>query len=390
MRLLLLCLLLLALGVVWRSNLFGSVGNWWQQSGSAALSATTVEDLTTTGLLVTREKRRVRSLLPDDRLHVWLEQRVGDGAPDVGSLADELQEAFPEYQQIAVFQAWQPTSEDLAARLSSWTELGTKEFTHMAVHILPSMWNLGWKGWVVIGQKLPPFSPEALANPGDSLFYSVCGICGKGQSCQIPRHTRSLSLECSHCQHTYAMIASGSDGTFRYVNEYLTGYAPRAHYARSATRLSELMSIWHAVSTGCRYTQDTGTDDNDAWQTARETQVLGQGDCEDTAILLADWLLVRGFEARVALGRYAERGGHAWVVVRLEGQTYLLESTEGASSRKKPPLLRDVGSRYIPETLFDREALYTRQHPLAPWNGDFWGEMTWLRVNPRQATVPAP
>jgi predicted transglutaminase-like cysteine proteinase len=243
--------------------------------------------------------------------------------------------------------------------------------------------GLGWSITVLVGQRLPLFTPEALGDPKQEKFYSICGLCGKGQACQIPRHLRSLSLECPQCQRIYAMVAADTHGQFRYVNEYLTGYAPPAHYPRGQSKLAELMAIWRAVTSECRYTPDAGDDDNDAWQTAQETQALGTGDCEDSSILLADWLLSRGFRARVALGRYAERGGHAWVVVRLDDQDYLLESTEGTSRAQRPPLLSEVGSRYVPELLFDRLALFIRTQPNEPWNGDFWSEATWQRVAPR-------
>jgi hypothetical protein len=236
---------------------------------------------------------------------------------------------------------------------------------------------------VVLGERLPLFAPEALADQKQEKFYSVCTLCKQGQACQIPRHSRSLSLECPHCHRVYAMVAADSHGRFRYVNEYLTGYEPPAHYPAGQTKLAELMSIWRAVASGCRYTPDAGDDDNDAWQTARETQALGTGDCEDSSILLADWLLARDFQARVALGRYAERGGHAWVVVRLDHEDYLLESTEGASNAQRPPLLSEVGSRYVPELLFDHLAFFIRTQPADLWNGDFWSEDTWQRVVPR-------
>jgi predicted transglutaminase-like cysteine proteinase len=220
-----------------------------------------------------------------------------------------------------------------------------------------------------------------------TLFYSECKLCGNAQPCEIPRHTRSLSMECSHCKKVYALLAADTQGRFRYMNEFLTGYAPPARFRKGQSRLEELMTIWQAVARQCRYTKDSGTDNNDAWQTGLETQVMGKGDCEDTSILLADWLLSRGFQARVALGRYAERGGHAWVVVRLDEKDYLLESTEGASHATAPPLLSDLGSRYVPEVLFDREAFYTRHQAIVGWQGDYWAEKTWLRVVPRARQI---
>ncbi len=388
MRILAVALLLIAVGLGWRSNLAGCVGTWWQQRGSDAISQDAMEDGLFTGLMAAHRSKTGALLLPDARLRDWLRQHLSPENSDVSGLTRDLQEAFPEYQQIAALQAWQPTGPELAARLADWPELGSAEHTHMTVAAQPSQWNLGWKAVVILGQRLPVLTPEALAQPTGDLYYTECSLCGKGQSCEIQRHSRSLALECSHCRRIYAMMASGSDGRFRYVNEFLTGYAPPAHYSRTGSKLAELMSIWRAVSTNCRYVLDTGTDDNDAWQTARETQVLGQGDCEDSAILLADWLLTRGFEARVALGRYAERGGHAWVVVRLDGEVYLLESTSGAGNARKPPLLSEVGSRYVPEILFDRDACYTRVQPNALWNGDFWSSSTWVRIAPREVKAP--
>ena len=131
---------------------------------------------------------------------------------------------------------------------------------------------------------------------------------------------RTVSLECPNCHRPYAMLAVDTKGRYHYVNEYLTGYCPPAHFPAGISRLNEMLLIWNSVVRGMRYVPDSadGNEDNDAWQTAAETQQLGTGDCEDSSILLADWLIARGFEARVALGHYAERGGHAWVIVRLE------------------------------------------------------------------------
>ncbi|RBP47411.1 transglutaminase superfamily protein [Roseimicrobium gellanilyticum] len=385
MRLLILVLLLALLGLGWRANLAGSVGTWWQQRGADARKTAELEQDLVTRLQQTRQQMRVGDIQPDARLQQWLGQRMEHETQDMNALIHDAQNVFPEYQQMAALQTWRATEKELATNLQTWPEIGGESYSHLALTVRPSWGGLGWHGCLVVGQRLPAFTPEALNASRQSLFYSECTLCGRKQACQIPRHTRSLSLECGGCRRMYAMVASGSNGQYRYVNEFLEGYEPPAMYPENQPRLAELMTIWRAVSAGCQYTQDTGTDDNDAWQTARETQALGRGDCEDSAILLADWLLARGFEARVALGRYAERGGHAWVIVRLEGEEYLLESTEGTTGARKAPLLSEVGSRYVPEILFDRDAFYTRIQPLALWNGDFWTDKTWLRVVPGAA-----
>ncbi|MEI6537181.1 MAG: transglutaminase domain-containing protein, partial [Verrucomicrobiaceae bacterium] len=165
----------------------------------------------------------------------------------------------------------------------------------------------------------------------------------------------------------------------------LMGYEAPAHFKSNLSKLDEMMTIWKAVVEGVRYLPDSsdGNPDNDAWQIAQETQMLGTGDCEDSSIYLADWLLARGFEVRVCMGRYSEMGGHAWVVVRLDGKSYLLESTNPHANTKVQPLSADVGSRYVPEISFDRQAFYVRSNTGMTWDGDYWTETKWQRVAPQ-------
>jgi hypothetical protein len=86
----------------------------------------------------------------------------------------------------------------------------------------------------------------------------------------------------------------------------------------------------------------------------------------------------------VALGRYSERGGHAWVVVRLEGKEYLLESTMPDSKSAAPPLASEVGSRYIPEAMLDYDTIHVRKSPRSLWEGGYFEDEQWLRITPRQ------
>jgi hypothetical protein len=83
-----------------------------------------------------------------------------------------------------------------------------------------------------------------------------------------------------------------------------------------------------------------------------------RGDCEDHAMVLADWLISMEIDARVVLGFYKEEG-HAWVVFFLNGKAYLLEAT---SKRK----IRNAGA--IPAA-----ALMADYHPTCQFNRDkFW------------------
>jgi hypothetical protein len=374
--------LLLSLQQGWLSH----ASTWWREVSTGTnkgVDVITLEGRAVTTVLAARQSLNEPPVLPDPAIQEWLLNRVQSGPADAEAIAEGARASWPQYQELIVFNAHSATADGLLKQISSWPDLNTSGLTHVAAVAQPGTFGLGWSITVLVGQRLPLFTPEALNDPTQEKFYSICGLCQKGQACQIPRHSRSLSLECPFCHRIYAMVAADSRGKFRYVNEYLTGYAPPTHYPRGQSNLAELMSIWRAVTSECRYTPDAGDDDNDAWQTAQETQALGTGDCEDSSILLADWLLSRGFQARVALGRYAERGGHAWVVVRLDGRDYLLESTEGTSGAQRPPLLSEVGSRYVPELLFDPLTLFIRTQPHDPWNGDFWGETTWQRVTPR-------
>lgn len=385
MRLFLLCLVLGTLAFYHQQGWMENAKVWWvgfSKGEHKSQEAAELDGRAVTGMLAARQRLGAGSLMPDLQLQQWLLKRLESGAHNVDDLVSAAQQAWPQYVQTAVFRSRSATSEGLLEQISGWSELATRDLSHLAVMVEPAAFGLGWQGTVLVGHRLPLFTPETLNESKEDSFYSVCTLCKRGQPCQIPRHSRSLSLACPHCHRVYAMLAADSQGQFRYVNEYLTGYAPPARYPKGQTRLAELMTIWRTVAAGCRYTLDTG--ENDAWQTARETQAMGKGDCEDSSILLADWLLARDFQARVAIGRYAERGGHAWVVVRLDEKDYLLESTEGASNEQRPPLLAEVGSRYVPELLFDHLAFFIRNQPDALWNSDFWGESTWKRVVPRE------
>lgn len=386
MRVFLLCLVAGALAFYYQQGWLENAGLWWRHLGHPEKQMEAEAEMdgkAVTGLLATRKRLGTGLMMPDIQLQQWLLEKMQNGIVEPEALADAVQLSWPQYIQVAVFRSRSFSGEGLLTQLGAWSELSNRELTHLAVVVEPAFYGFGWQATVLAGHKLPPFSPEALNNSQEKAFFTTCTLCKKGQACEIPRHSRSLSLECPHCHRVYAMLAANTLGKFHYVNEYLTGYAPPARFPKHQTRLQELMTIWKSVAGGCRYAMDNGDDSSDAWQIAPETQARGQGDCEDSSILLADWLLARDFQARVALGRYAERGGHAWVVVRLEDQDYLLESTEGASEANRPPLLSEVGSRYVPEILFDPMAFYIRTQPTAPWSGDFWSEKTWQRVSPR-------
>ncbi len=367
------------------------LGDCWQWANAlwrgeaSGFRAADVEGHVASAIRTARSAAHVRSLQPDGELHDWLRDRIkNDGVPDLDSLTRDLQLSHPRYINIAAYAMQSPSTGGLSEQMGCWPDKADAGFTHEAIVARARPALMGFECLVVVGTRLPEFSPEALGQGGDK-FFSVCPLCGKGRACQIPVRTRSFSLDCPHCGRTYAVLAVDTHQRFHYVNEYLTGYEPPAHFQKKLTRLEEMLTIWKSVIKSIRYVPDSsdGNPDNDAWQTALETQMLGTGDCEDSAIYLADWLLARGFDARVCVGRCAEMGGHAWVVVRLGGKSYLLESTNTNVDTTVPPLADEVGSRYVPEATFDRKAFYLRIDPSASWNGDYWSESKWQRIAPR-------
>ncbi len=97
----------------------------------------------------------------------------------------------------------------------------------------------------------------------------------------------------------------------------------------------------------------------DVWQTSAQAMVMSRGDCEDHALALADWLISLGEDARVVIGDY-RGGGHAWVVVLKQHDTYLFEATQkqGLRSQRRLPLA-SLMTDYRPYYMFDRDHFWT-------------------------------
>lgn len=329
----------------------------------------------------------------DPELEAWLEKEFPTiDTSDLNKVTEQVQNGAPRYYRVSVCSASSPSLRELLQRFHAYTQRSQPEMTHMAVVMRPRASGLMNEALLVLGQRLRDFTPEALTKSSAEPFYSVCVHCRQPHFIKLSDAQRSVALECPKCRRKYAVIAADRTGKFRYVNEFLTGYAPPALFARNQSRVQQLFTIWEAVHSNCRYTNDPGAkpgssfagkDQMDCWQFADETQRLQRGDCEDSSIFLADWLMSRGFQVRVALGRYGDLGGHAWCVVKIDDKEYLIESTENRPDPTDPPLASRVGSRYVPEVLFDRHAIYVPSSPTRAWKGDYWSSNVWTRIEPR-------
>ncbi|MFA5260365.1 MAG: transglutaminase family protein [Candidatus Omnitrophota bacterium] len=139
--------------------------------------------------------------------------------------------------------------------------------------------------------------------------------------------------------------AKSTDGQSYPSNAYLLGFIP------FRTRQYWLPLL--AVSLRVQYSRDDEIKVNeDIWQTAPETYVNMAGDCEDHAILLADWMMGLGYDARVVIGTFKGEL-HAWVELFKDGKEYLLEATDKASRRRYP--LVSLHPEYVPLFMFNRD-----------------------------------
>lgn len=153
----------------------------------------------------------------------------------------------------------------------------------------------------------------------------------------------------------FAFSAQSTGQRYYFASGYLTGWQPFA--------VNQLWKPWYAVAHRMRYAFDHELffGRPDVWQTAYQSWLHQLGDCEDHSLLLADWLINLGEDARVVLGDY--RGeGHAWVVVIRDDHTYLLEATQkfGGRALREYPLASTLRG-YHPRAMFNRDILWVNE-----------------------------
>jgi predicted transglutaminase-like cysteine proteinase len=370
-------------------EVLASVQTWFQVHIGGADPTYSVDRFEVEVVDRINHQRREAKLPPanfDNELRKWLVASSPQiNLDNLDAVLAMMETQQPRYYPVHVSSARDKSMRTLVERLES-SAATEPTSSHVAVLSRQQSSGYGYEALLVIGQRLSNFNPEAMNAHNNDTFFAICPHCKTSHVCKVSLAQRTVNLECPSCKKDYGVLAPDEQGRYRWANEYLTGYEPPTRYSDEDSRLHELFAIWNAVVSTITYTKD-GTPacpNRDAWQTPLETMVRGKGDCEDTALLLADWLLARGFDARVAIGRYGDMGQHAWVVVRVENVEYLLESTEGTPNIEKPPFVSDVGQRYVPETLFDRENLYVRAKPHDRFSNVYWSQKDWIRVRPQQ------
>jgi len=165
-----------------------------------------------------------------------------------------------------------------------------------------------------------------------------------------------------------AASAFGTDNNHHFVSGYLVGYAP-----------FETALPWvphYTVAMRLRYQMDSTQYGGlqDVWQNSRQAFFNTRGDCEDHALVIADWLIEMGVDARVVLGKF-KKSEHAWVIVLMDDQVFLLEATDKLKRKHwRHYPLADLASGYYPKYMFNREYFWvnTASELTTDYTGRHW------------------
>lgn len=177
----------------------------------------------------------------------------------------------------------------------------------------------------------------------------------------ITQHSSQLSAENSslvwsdNLGNSVNITALGVDRQYYFANSYLRGIRPFA-----------VDNAWlplYALAKRKVYQYDHEQYDGapEIWQNSKQAFIAPRGDCEDHAIVLADWLISEGIDARVVLGKY-KKGGHAWVVAIKDGKAYVLEATDKRvrKSWNHYPLA-SLARDYHPQYMFNRQFFWVNK-----------------------------
>lgn len=318
------------------------------------------------------------SLKPDVRLEKWL----GTGGSSIS--CTNLQQAIASagLPDFASLRAAGATGDSLRGildgfleKMSSPDSAGDDGFA-LLLRELP---GAGHEVIVITGKGLPELDLTRLGESSPGSFVSQCPHCGKRSAYQNTRSSSTLILTCPGCGRCTRLLARDTKGRYHDAAAFLIPSAAPST-APGTHPLDAMIAVWQEAVRRCQYEEDSSRDESpaDSWQTPRQTLKRGTGDCEDSALLLTDWMLANHLPARMALGKLKD-GGHAWCIVRAESTDFLLESTNRNPDLENLPAV-NPGDGYVPTALFDRHALYVRARPGLPFDGDYWSEEKWIRL----------
>ncbi len=287
-------------------------------------------------------------------------------------------QTLPQVHELSANLVFARNPESLMSELNRWEDLAYANHSHYAAWAFHDRKNRRLGCVAVLARELPTLELPLKAE-GSGAFFTTCRLCNEGHGIKLAeRAQNTLIVTCPRCDKAYDLIASDSHGQWRRATQFFTGLRSTKVEA-SMTPMEQVMTIWQDVASKCRYQLDAKRiSGGDSWESPEETYRVGSGDCEDTSLLLVDMLTAHGFEARVALGQHRD-GGHAWCVLKLGDDQYILESTwQDIAELKVPPSMDELGLDYHPQFLFDREAIYFPQRE--GWTCNYWSERNWQRI----------
>lgn len=311
---------------------------------------------------------------------------------DLEDVFDTLQNKFPGAQYLAANLVTGSNRKELVDVMNQWDAVGNPDFNSLTTGVFVSGRKLGALG--VMARRIPKFSLEA-ANTVGGRFFNQCPHCQRVHALALDKKSRTLILTCPDCEKPFDVLAADTHGYIRRATDFMKGFSiPENDLIREAQSGEEkVLTLWQQVADRCRYELDQNSNDaREAWKTPEETWNEKAGDCEDTAILLADALISEGFPARVAIGWNGNIGQHAWCVVMIGERQYVLESTlQGRLDHKALVSIEDAAPFYQPEQLFDRDHLYFSGGEPGTAGTDYFADSIWrpLAISKPVASVEA-
>lgn len=316
-----------------------------------------------------------------DYITTFLEENATPENIELNEVFDSLQKNFPGAQYLAANLVSAVSRDELLAQLTSWDELAHPEFHEASTSIVKAGRRL--VALSVLSRRIPRFSVE-LANRGGGRFFNSCPHCNSVHALDLDKKSKTLILSCPDCELPYDVLAADCNGEMRRANDFLTGFqVPGVGLIdKNGNKKENVLKIWKQVADRCTYEHDQSDfNESEVWKTSDDTWLQKQGDCEDSSILLVDSLISAGFDARVAIGWNGNIGQHAWVVVNIEGEQFVIESTiqENPTLADLVPV-KDASPFYRPEQLFDRQYLYFQNDAPDKVAVDYFADSAWKGI----------
>lgn len=325
----------------------------------------------------------------DESLQTYLESFVqAHPKPadlELDEVFDALQSRFPGAQYLAANLVTSRNREDLLGKIGGWTAVANPEFDAINTTVFRAGGRLG--ALAVMSRRIPEFSLHA-ANEKGGRFHNRCPHCKVIHALELDRDSRTLILSCPHCELPFDVLAVDISGEIRRATDFFEGFTlPGEPVSKEGSEEDRILALWQRIAAHCTYELDqerpSGEEGEvrEVWKRPSETWQEATGDCEDTAILLADVLVGAGFDARVAIGWNGNIGQHAWVVVKTAERQYLLETTlQQEVTREDLVEIGEGTDFYRPEQLFDEERIYYTTARPERFGRDYFSESLWKSV----------